>query len=131
MDNKESPDIIEARDLLINFEKNKDHEKRLRYFEEAIEILEHFFEDNQNSFESLIARNIINTHTRRLIEELPDPDSLDINEWFSYFLILLLKIGKYVDLVCLDKPSLKMASDNFIIKRASEAIDILKRRINT
>lgn len=131
MKNQELPDITEARELLAKFEQTQDHGKRLRYFEDAIELLDQYAEDDPDSDEGCLARNIRKTYTRKLIEELPSLRVLDIDDWFSYSMILLLKVKKNVEALCTEHPALKTNFDNFIRIWASEAIDIFSRHVKT
>ena len=129
MKNKESPDIIEARELLSKFEQTQNHRERLRHFEDGIELLDQFAEDDPDSDEGKLALNIRRTYTRKLIEELPSLGALDIDDWFSYSLILLMKVQNNVGALCIEQPALKTNFDNFIKMWASEAINLFSRHI--
>jgi hypothetical protein len=129
MKNQELPDITEARELLSKFEQTQDHRERLRHFEDGIELLDQFAEDDQDSDEGKLALNIRKTYTRKLIEELPFLGALDIDDWFSYSLILLMKVQNNVGALCTEQPALKTNFDNFIKMWSSEAIDIFSRHV--
>jgi hypothetical protein len=126
MTHQESPDITNARKLLIMFAGSQDHEKRTGYFEEAIELLAQYSEDDSDPHERRVAHNIQRAYTKTLLEQLPSLDTLDIGDWFYYW-ILLAKVKASAEGLCTEHPVLNKNYNSFINNRASEALNTLSR----
>jgi len=124
--NCEPSDITEARDLLREFERIENHSVRTRKFEDALEILDAYLpEDNAQA--GRIAANLRRTYTRKLLEQLPSLHSLDIDDWFSYSVLLLTKLKNEVNAICSEDKISEKVFDAFIKIWADEAIALIQR----
>jgi hypothetical protein len=128
MASHEPSDISEARDLLRKFERTKDHSERVRHFEDALDLLDSYQAEQDNS-QVHLAANLRRTYTRKLLEELPTLNSLDIDDWFSYSVLLLTKLNKEADAICAEYKPLGIAFDAFIKIWANEAVALLQKRL--
>ena len=91
------PELKEAVNLLARFEKEKDHSLRTRDFEDAIDILnDHLLDEPESPHKSFVEK-IKLTYTRKLLEELPNMSGADIEIWFDYVRLFLLKVSKEVE----------------------------------
>jgi len=122
-----SPDLIEAMRLLEAFEKSKDHSERTRDFEDAIEILNGYLQDSQDSSHRVVVVNLKRTYTRKLLEELPLLSGLDLNDWLDYSKILLLSVSNEVEELVKDHPNLRKNEQDFINIWAEDAIVLLEK----
>jgi hypothetical protein len=128
MINTEPSDITEARGLLRDFERIEDHSERVKKFEYALELLDSYLSDNEKSGQ--LAINLKRTYTRKLLEQLPSLKFLNINDWFSYALLLLTTLQNDVDYICTENKQLKKNFDEFISLWADEVIKLLQCRLN-
>ena len=126
MTNCEPSDITEARKLLREFEHIEDHSVRARKFEDALELLDSYLPED-NSQAGRIAANLRRTYTRKLLEQLPSLHSLDIDDWFSYSVLLMTKLKNEVDAICSKDKVSEKAFDTFIKIWADKAIALIQR----
>lgn len=122
----EPSDITEARDLLREFERIEDHSIRTRKFEDALELLDPYLPED-NSQVSHIAANLRRTYTRKLLEQLSCLHFLDIDDWFSYAMLLLTKLNNEVDAICSEDRVSENALNAFITIWADEARELIQR----
>ena len=69
MDNDELQDIVKARELFRKYRRTPDHKLRISYFDQGMELLAPYIEDNSDK--GPLARNIQKAQTRELLNELP------------------------------------------------------------
>ena len=121
------PDLIEARKLLEAFEKSKDHSQRTRDFEDAVEILNGYLLDSQDSSHRVVVNNLKRAYTRKLLEELPSLSGLDLNDWFDYSKLLLLSVSNEVEELVKDHPNLRKNEQDFVNIWAEDAIVLMQK----
>jgi hypothetical protein len=132
MTSGEPSDISEARELLCSFERGEDHSERVRQFEDALDLLDSYLPDQDKSQAGRLAMNLRRTYTRKLLEQLPSLQTLDLSDWVSYSVLLLIKVNKEADAICSEEKALKKSFDEFITIWADEAINrIQKHRART
>ena len=127
MSNQGSIDIKEARGLLSKFERTPDHKIRIGYFEEAMELLGQYADDDSD--QGRFARNVQKAYIRKLLVELPSlgAHKLNIDDWFSYYFILTSKVETTARALCAEQPVLEENLNNFAKLYASDAWEIAKR----
>jgi hypothetical protein len=126
MNNQESPDISKARELLRKFEHTQDHKTRVGHFEDALELLAQYAEDDSDKEERRIAQNLLKTYARRFLEELPSLLSLDRNDRLPY-VCLLEEVKTSADALRAEHPALNTNFNSFIKSWASEVSDMFSR----
>lgn len=127
MSNQEPSDISEARELLRKFERTNDHSERVRLFEDALDLLDSYPPDQDDSLGRLAA-NFRRTYTKKLLKQLPDLHLLDIDDWFSYSILLLTKLNGETDVICSEDKTLEKALNDFQGIWAEEAIALLQKK---
>ena len=91
-------DLKEAVNLLAKSEKESNHSLRTSAFQDAVDILnDHLSLETASPHKSFV-QNIKLTYTRKFLEKLPNLFSADIEVWFDYTLLFLLKVPKEVEL---------------------------------
>lgn len=118
-------DVSEAIDLLSSFEKSNDHSQKTRDFADAIDILNDFLRHNPESPHASYVRNLKVTYTRRLLEQLPKLATLNIDDWFSYSVPLLLNASGDVDAAINGNPDLEQNLKAFLAIWSDEAVRLL------
>jgi len=98
-------DISEARELLRKFELTEDHSRRVRYFEDALDLLDSYPPEQSNS-QARLAANLRRTYTKKLLEQLPNFHFIDIDDWFSYSVLLLIELEPEVKEICSTEQSM-------------------------
>lgn len=126
MSNHGTSEITRARELLNRFEHILEHKPRISCFNEAIELLKPYIEDDSD--DGRLARNVQKAYIRRLLNELPTigAGKLEIDDWFSYDLILT-KLSTTVQAVCGEDLTLESNLNNFEKLYARDALEILRR----
>jgi hypothetical protein len=120
---KELPeDVRKARSLLEEFERSSSHSKKIRYFENGINILDDYLEDFPQSPHKEFIMNIKLAYTRTLINQL-NKIRPDMDEWVDYISLLFSKVKKEVDRVQETNPDLKANYEDFINLWANELIE--------
>ena len=121
-----SEDIKEAVDLLKKSEKEIHHSLRTRAFEDAVDLLnDHMSVATDSPYKSFI-ENIKISYTRKFLEELSTLFSVDIDTWFDYVRLFLLKVPKEVKVNIEKDAQLKDNYKKFIGIWRKEAIEILE-----
>ena len=120
-------DVSEAIDLLNSFEKSNDHSQRTRDFTDAIDILNDFLRHYPESPHESYVRNVKVAYTRKLLEQLPRLAILDIDDWFSYSVPLLLNASADVDAAISGNPDLKQNLKAFLAIWSDEAIRLFQK----
>ncbi len=120
---KELPeDVRKARSFLKEIERSGSHLKKIRYFENGINILDDYLEDSPQSPHKEFIMNIKLTYTRSLIKQLNEIRP-DMDEWVDYCSLLFSKVKKEVDRVQETDPDLKAKYEDFINLWANELIE--------
>ncbi|MBU0734860.1 MAG: hypothetical protein KKG10_11990 [Proteobacteria bacterium] len=120
------PNLIEARKLLETFEKSRDHSERTRDFQDAVNILNGYLQDSQDSSHRVVVNNLKRTYTRKLLEELPSLSGLDLYDWFVYTL-LLSSVSNEVEELVKDHPNLRKNNQVFYNMWLKDAIPIIEK----
>lgn len=126
---QEDSEIVAARELLRQFEVIEKHEERLQKFEEALDLLNSCFEDNACSKVCQIASNLKTTYLKKLINQLPSFNTLDIDDWATYAMFFLLKAQQETDAICDADKNLKSNYQSFISIWSSEFIRLLENQL--
>ena len=74
-----------------------------------------------------LAKNIKQTYTKNLLELLPSLNMLDIEDWFQYAVLLLIKLDDEVELLSKENVILKNNYNKFIHIWSAEFINKLQR----
>ena len=92
MTEQEIPEeIIEAREILEKFETSDNHLERVRCFEDGIDMLNDYLEENADTPHAHLITNIKLSYTRILLQRLRDYAGIEINDWIKYIFIFLKK----------------------------------------
>jgi len=121
-------EIKEARELLEKAERTSDPMKKARALEEAIELFELYDEDNpsMNAMERELITNLRRSHTRRLLTQLMGLKNIEIDIWFEYIKLLMLKLKPEVDYVVQGSPELRSEYDKFVDIWRKEMLEALR-----
>jgi hypothetical protein len=122
-------EIVEARELLSQFEQSDEHKERLQKFEEALDLLNSCIEENEGDRVGQVAINLKFTYLRKLIKQLPSLHALDIDDWSEYTLFLLQKVPKETDSICDEDQTMKRNYQNFIDIWSNEFIHLIKKKL--
>ncbi|MBU4233662.1 MAG: hypothetical protein KJ822_18925 [Proteobacteria bacterium] len=105
-------DIIEARKLLETSLRMNDHDKRVNYFDSAIELSNDYLELNPHSHHKIYIENIKMTYLRSLIKNLPT-NNVDIKIWFNYTALFMRKYPLEFNTIIENDPTLKKIYNEF------------------
>jgi hypothetical protein len=127
-------EIKEARDLLAGFEKENDHSLKTGAFGEAIDILDDYLAVEPETEHKDFIENIKRTYTRKLLEGLHGLLGADMETWFQYIHLLLVKAPNEVEFNIWEHPRLDKDYQGFmeiwldeVIKWANERAQNLKK----
>jgi hypothetical protein len=129
--NKLPSDLLEAANLLRKFEQTRNNVERVRCFEDAVDLLDGYIADDPNSQNGTYAANAKLTYTKRLLMELPSLVGLDMDEWFSYMVLLISPLGKEVDLLTRENEELGKQERDFLSIWSDEIIALIGSRLKT
>ena len=118
-------DLAEARELLEVAATSKNHVEKTRAFEDAIDIMNDYLSDNPESTHKVLIKNLKQTYSRKLIESLPEIMPPDMDIWFEYLKIFLLKVKPEVEKITESNPILRTNYKEFIEYWRKEAIEVL------
>ena len=106
-------EIKEARDLL-GFEKENDHSLKTGAFGEAIHILDDYLAVEPETEHKDFIENIKRTYTRKLLEGLHGLLGADMETWFQYIHLLLVKAPNEVEFNIREHPQLDKDYQGFM-----------------
>ena len=92
-------DLDRAQSLFELAEDEKDPARKHAALDEALGLLEMYFEDETSapSREVAKARNLRQSHTRRLLAQLVEMKGIQINLWYKYMMLFLGPLKTEVD----------------------------------
>lgn len=124
MQNELPYEVSEARNLLERAEVETDHVIRTRYFEDAIDALNDYLSDYPETPHKFLIEKLKLTYTRKFLENLSGLLRTDIEIWFYYTKLFLLKVPNEVKSNIENNPTLKEIYKTFIEVWKKEAIEI-------
>lgn len=127
MKQEQDDKISVVRGLFRKYEYESKHKERLRYFEDALELLDQYIDDEPDSNLVLLAKTMRQTYTKNLLELLPELNTLDFDDWSHYAILLLTKLDNEVEYLSQGNKTLKKYFNNFILIWSDEVINILKK----
>ena len=107
-------EIKEARDLLAGFEKENDHSLKTGAFGGAIDILDDYLAVEPETEHKDFIENIKRTYTRKLLEGLHSHLGADMETWFQYIHLLLVKAPNEVEFNIREYPQLDKDCQGFM-----------------
>lgn len=119
-------DLKKAVGLLENSEKESNRSLRMRAFKDAVDILNDHLNIGPDSPHKSFVENIKLTYTRKFLEELTKLFNADIEVWFDYTQLFLLKVPKEVEVNIEKHPQLKKDYEKFIGIWRDEAIKLFQ-----
>ena len=121
----ERPDELkEAVNLLKEFEKSDNHTKRTRNFDDAIDLLNNYVEENPNSPDLVFIKNIKTSYTRILLEQSNDIKQIEMGDWIRYW-SSFLKVESEATKMLSENPILKEGYKKFISIWKEEFIEFV------
>lgn len=123
-------ELMEAENLLRQFERSITHEKRTRNFDYAINLLNDYVEENPSSSKLKYIENIKTSYTRILLEQLYEIKQIEIDDWFNYF-ISCLKVKSEVTKILSENPILKEGYEKFTSIWKEEVLEYLTNLPNS
>jgi len=123
-------DLGDARVSFEKFEKSTDSLTKVKFFEEAVEILNNYLEENPASPHRPFISNLRHTYTKELITQLKNIKNPDWEVWCKYIFLLLLKVNKETKEILALHPELINEYKEFIKLRKDELIEVLNRDTN-
>lgn len=123
-----SPELDEARRLFEQAEQDSDPEHKFMALQEALDITDDFkAEHDAVSLEVGYANNLRRTHLRRLIGQLVTFHHIQIDVWFSYIKILLLRVEPEVKEITAADPALHESHRKFMAIWKDELIAAIQK----
>ena len=121
-------EIIEARSLLEDAEKEINPKRKVDKLKEGIELMDLYVEENSNISEDTKTNieNMRRSHTRRLLSQLVSIEQIEIEIWLDYIILLITKLKKEKDYSIENDPELKKNYDNFYSVYSEELNQALK-----
>jgi len=109
-------EVLKAIHLLEVAEKSLDPQVIIYKFEEGIDILKEYIEENPNVSDETKNRiiNIKISHTRQLLKQLPKLKKIEIGDWFEYLRVLVTKVDNERKTILTKYPELKSSLKDFI-----------------
>lgn len=125
------PQLKEAVNLFVQFERSNEHEKRVQFFGKAINILDTHLSENHESPHKEFVNNLKLAYTRKLLEQLSEGSRLPspTEDWFSYLWLMLKDCQTEIEVLTKRSPSLRQSYDNFIQMWGDDAVRVLEREI--
>ena len=121
----DQPDELkEAVRLLKEFEKSDSHTKRTRNFDDAIDLLNNYVEENPNSPDLVFIENIKTSYTRILLEQLNNIKQIEIEDWLNYF-TSYLKVPSEAEKILSENPILKEGFKKFLLIWKEEFVEFI------
>ena len=123
-----SKELEEARQLFEKAERETDPDRKFASLEEALDLIDDFSDEHPaESAELLFAHNLRRSNLHRLLSQLADMRNLQIESWFKYIKLLLLRIEPEVASILASDPPLRTAHRKFLALWGDELIDALQR----
>lgn len=112
MKNNIPEDILESRKLLETSLRMNDHDKRINYFDSAIESLNDYLEINPPPHHKTYIEKLKITYWRSLIQNLPI-SNVDIDIWLNYTVLFMRKYPIEFNRMIENDPILKKIYNEF------------------
>lgn len=106
-------ELREARTLFEEFERSNSHSKKVRCFEDAIQILSDYIQENPCSSNLQFIENIRFSYTRRLLEQLKNIGNVEMDVWFDYLSLTIFKVENETNQILLENPMLRQKYEEF------------------
>ena len=120
--------IDEIRETFGRVEAETDPDLKFEYLEEALDLVDDFLQDNSESKDATVVRNLRRTYLRRLLGQLVQMRKVEIDSWLNYTKLFTFRVGPEIDEIVKDDYSLAVAYDEFIDLWRKEIINIIERR---
>lgn len=120
----EPEEIKKARGLFSRFERTADHRVRIQLFEEALDLLTEF--EDLDTKEGALARNIIKSNTRRLLEKMPEITDVEMDSWVRYMNLMATRLEKIRQALLTENPSLQQNYNDFKKIWKAEFLELVK-----
>ena len=121
-------ELEEARQLFERAERETDPDRKFAALEEALDLVDDFAgEHPAESPELLFAKNLRRSNLHRLLLQLTDMRNLQINSWFKYIKLLLLRVEPEIASILASEPSLRTAHRKFVALWGDELLKALQR----
>lgn len=126
-----SPELDEARRLFEKAERDSDPEHKFIALQEALDITDDFkAEHDVTSLDVSYANNLRHTHIRRLISQLVAFRHIQIDIWFNYLKLFLLRVEPEVKEITDADPSLHETYRKFVALWKNVLIDAIQKHSN-
>lgn len=129
MKHEQPADISKARKLLQKYKQELNHKMRVRYFTDALDLLDPYINDEPDSEAGRLSKNIRHAYIKELLESLPSLSTLDIDEWWQYFWELFIKQSDEVEALCNEDAILKQNYMNFLHLWGQEVMNFLQKKL--
>jgi len=122
-------EIREARILFEKAEKSVLPQHKHRLFNEAVEILNSYKDENPEMLqaEKNLVRNLRLTNTRRLLLQLGDIEDIDLETWVDFTILFITKLDDEISSVTKQDPIVKTKYNQFIKIWREEILQSLSR----
>jgi hypothetical protein len=117
-------ELKEAVRLLKEFEKSDSHTKRTRNFDDTIDLLNNYVEENLNSPDLVFIKNIKSSYTRILLKQSIDIRQIEMGDWIRYW-SSFLKVESEATKMLSENPILKEGYKKFISIWKEEFIEFV------
>ena len=106
--------LEEIRKIFEKAETERDPERKFSFLEEALDLSDDFFSENQDSPESIVLRNVRHSHLRRLLAQLTTMHKIDVAVWFNYIKLLVLRVSQEIDSIVASDTELASSYRSFM-----------------
>jgi hypothetical protein len=121
-------ELDQARALFESVERESDPERKLAHLEEALDLIDDFTADHEApSAEINYAINLRHAHLRRLLAQLIKERDVQVDVWFNYVKLLLLRVAPEIDDILAEDASLKSGYLKFVNLWAAEFLEAAAR----
>lgn len=122
------PHMTEARGLFERSERETDPSRKFAALEEALELVDLVLEDSSlPQSDRELAANLRHSNIRRLLRQLVGMRGIQIEDWFNYIDLLLIRHAHEVKTVLDEDSSLKEGYQAFKAIWKDEFIDALEQ----
>jgi len=124
-----SPEMLEVRAQFEEAARAADPAKKCLALQKALDAMELYEEDHpgMEAPERDVLKNLRQSHTRVLINQLVTMPNMEIEVWFEYIMLFMLRLKNDVSLVLQEHPEIQKNYDNFKEKYKKELMEAAKK----
>jgi len=107
-------DIEDGQNFFEKAESEKNPKLKIRYLEDAIDILNSYSEDFPDDIKNINKiKNLKVSYTRRLLVQLTTLNDIEVDDWLHYLRVFIIKLGNEIKEVTKNDPNLNFNLSKF------------------